>query len=285
MTDYAEHDRLGDFVASKTTLIRRHAGAFAEVITDFQRAPGAATEYTLLDELNHRVEQFLADYVPPSTRRVGDSLVFAHLYRDADPDVLDNAGRELACETVLTALFAAEVEFRGPLRLSRTQSTLLAEVYEELGEQLSAHRLPAHAALAYRQAYRLHTITENPRGQDRCGLNMARAKTRARSPRWRRLPGTVSDLLCGYGYRPFLLLAWIALEIAVFVAVFYLSSTGIGFATATRVGLLNFLNPVGTDDLPTLSAFAQATLIVESYAGIVSTSVFFALLVRQLFRL
>lgn len=284
MTEYAEHDRLGDFVASKTTLIRRHAGAFADVVADFQRAPGPATEYTLLDELNHRVEQFLADYVPPSSRRVGDSLVFSHIYRDADPDVLDNAGRELACETVLTALFAAEVEFRGPLRLSRTQSTLLAEVYEELGEQLSAHRLPAHAALAYRQAYRLHTITENPRGQDRCGLNMARAKTRARSPRWRRLPGQASDLLCGYGYRPFLLMAWIAVEIALFVVVFYLAS-GVGFGTATRVGLLNFLNPVGTEDLPTLGSFARATLIVESYAGIVSTSVFFALLVRQLFRL
>ncbi|GGN76727.1 hypothetical protein GCM10011610_22500 [Nocardia rhizosphaerihabitans] len=64
MTEHAEHDRLGDFVASKTTLIRRHAGAFADVVADFQRAPGPATEYTLLDELDHRVEQFLAEYVP-----------------------------------------------------------------------------------------------------------------------------------------------------------------------------------------------------------------------------
>ncbi|MFC6011248.1 hypothetical protein [Nocardia lasii] len=282
---YDGHDRPGEFVASKTTLIRRHADAYADEIDEFQRGHSSRDEYQLLDDLNHRVEQFLADYVPPSTRRVGDSLVFAPLYRDADPDLPANAGRQFSSETVLTALFAAEVEFRGPLSLSRTQSTLLAEVYEELGELLSAHGLPAHAALAYRQAYRLHTITENPRGQDRCGLHMARARTRARTPRWRRLPGVASDLLCGYGYRPFLLLAWIAAEIAVFVVVFYVASSGIGFETALRVCLVNFLDPADTDEFGPLGALARYTLIVESYAGIVSTSVFFALLVRQLFRL
>ncbi|MFD4357611.1 hypothetical protein ACFWPK_27530 [Nocardia sp. NPDC058519] len=285
MTEHIGFDRPGDFVASKTTLIRRHASAFTDVVADFLRSVHRPDEYALLDDLNHRVEQFLADYVPPSTRRVGDSLVFAHLYRDADPVTLESTGREHSCETVLTALFAAEIEFRGPLRLSRTQSTLLADVYEELGAQLSAHRLPAHAALAYRQAYRLHTITENPRGQDRCGLKMARARTKARRRRIRRLPGAVSDLLCGYGYRPFLLLGWIAAEIAVFVTAFYLTAPDIEFPTAVRIGLVNFLNPVDPESVGVHSLLAKATLIVESYAGIVSTSVFFALLVRQLFRL
>lgn len=285
MNDHTAPERAGEFVASKTILIRRHADAYADEIEDFQRGHSSADEYQLLDDLNHRVEQFLADYVPPSTRRIGDSLVFTPLYRDADPDLLGNAGREFSSETVLTALFAAEVEFRGPLSLSRTQSTLLAEVYEELGEFLSEHRLPAHAALAYRQAYRLHTITENPRGQDRCGLRMARARTRARTPTWRRLPGYASDLLCGYGYRPFLLLAWIAVEIALFVLVFYLAGGDLDFDTALRVCLVNFLDPTEPDDPGRVTAVGHYTLIVESYAGIVSTSVFFALLVRQLFRL
>ncbi|MFD4456439.1 hypothetical protein [Nocardia sp. NPDC058480] len=285
MTEHIGFDRPGDFVASKTTLIRRHASAFTDVVADFLRSTHRPDEYELLDDLNHRVEQFLADYVPPSTRRVGDSLVFAHLYREADPGVLESTGREHSCETILTALFAAEIEFRGPLRLSRTQSTLLADIYEELGGQLSAHRLPAHAALAYRQAYRLHTTTENPRGQDRCGLNMARARTKARGRRLRRLPGAVSDLLCGYGYRPFLLLAWIAAEIAVFVTAFYVTAPDIEFLAAVRIGLVNFLNPVDPESVGVRSLPAKATLIVESYAGIVSTSVFFALLVRQLFRL
>ncbi|MEV0549491.1 hypothetical protein AB0H98_21995 [Nocardia salmonicida] len=282
--EHTEQRNLSDFVAAKTDLIQRHADAFAAEIGDFRRGDGAADEYVLLDDFNHRVERVLLSYTPPTTRRSGDSLVFAHLYRDADPVRLRTAGDDLVLITALSALLAAEVEMRGPLRLSRTQDRLLAEVYEDLGEHLRHARLPAHAALAYRQGIRLYTMTEDTRGQDRCGLNQARARTVANRTRLGRFLGRSSDLLCGYGYRPFRLLAWIAGQIALFtLAVALTSTTSVG--RSVYLGFVSFLNPLGYQDVEYAGTTARVLLIVESYAGIVSISVFFALLVRQLFRL
>ncbi|MGW4636228.1 hypothetical protein [Nocardia sp. NPDC004415] len=282
--EYAEQRQLSDFVAAKTNLIHRHADAFAAEIAEFRRGDGVADEHELLDGFNHQVESILLSYTPPTSRRAGDSLVFGHLYGAADPARLRTAGEDLQLVTTLSALFAAEVETRGPLRLSRTQDTLLAEVYEEIGEHLLRARLPAHAALAFRQAYRLHTVTEDFRGQDRCGLSQARARTLAHPTRRGRVLGRTSDLLCGYGYRPFRLLGWIAAQIALFtLAVVATSQTSVGIAM--YLGFISFLNPLGYQDVETTGTLARVILTVEAYTGIVSISVFFALLVRQLFRL
>lgn len=280
MTEPTSTHQPGDFVRSKTRLIQRHSDAYLKELGD-----PPADEADQLEEFNHRVEVFLAEYVPPATKRAGDSLVFGRLYDAADPDELQELSRTLVRTRTLTALFAAEVEFRGPLSLSRTQSVLLAAVYEDLGAQLRALQLPAHAALAYRQAYRLHSVDENARGQDRCGLQLSRARTRAKHPRWRRLPGLASDALCGYGYRPFLLLTWIALELVLFVAVLVLTSRDLAIGRAIHLGLLNFLNPMGFGDIEDASNAGKVTLVIEAYAGLLSSSVFFALLVRRLFRL
>ncbi|MFE3541755.1 hypothetical protein ACFXK0_02150 [Nocardia sp. NPDC059177] len=282
--DHADQRNLSEFVAAKTNLIHRHADAYAAEIADFRRGDGAENEHALLDDFNHQVESILLSYTPPTSRRAGDSLVFDHLYGDADPARLRTAGEDLQLVTTLSALFAAEVETRGPLRLSRTQDILLAEVYEEIGEHLLRARLPAHAVLAFRQAYRLHTVVEDVRGQDRCGLSQARARTLADPSRLGRLRGRTSDLLCGYGYRPFRLLAWIAVQIALFtIAVVATSHTDPG--VAMYLGFISFVNPLGYEDVESTGTVARVILTVEAYTGIVSSSVFFALLVRQLFRL
>jgi hypothetical protein len=191
------------------------------------------------------------------------------------------------------ALLAAEVELRGPLRLSRTQNIRLADTYEQLGHRLLSAELPGqkaktflpgHAAMALLRASGLHALNEDIDAQDRCGLALARARRTATYPAWRRSTGWASDLLCGYGYRPFQLLGWIAAQLLLFTVVLWLT-TPIPITTSLHMCLINFLNPLGLGDLEEVGRAGRPLLIIEAYAGSVSTSVFFALLVRRWFRL
>ncbi|MFD3506426.1 hypothetical protein [Nocardia sp. NPDC058666] len=271
----SEQRHLSDFITSKTVLVQRHADAFVDEIAESDHP---RNERSLIEDFNHGVEQILLRYTPPSSRRVGDSLIFAKTYRFADSNTRN-------VNATFAAFFAAEVEFRGPLRLSRTQNSLLAEVYEGVGTQLLADRLPMHAALAFRQAAHLHTVNENPREQDRCSLAHARARTKAGRSRMRRVGGYISDLLCGYGYRPFRLLAWISAEIALFTTTVVLLTPPENTARMTYLATVGILSPPGYDDLNGDSSAILLVLTAEAAIGLVSTSVFFALLARRLFRL
>ncbi|MFD3702529.1 hypothetical protein ACFWUP_05230 [Nocardia sp. NPDC058658] len=276
--DTNEQRQHSDFIASKTTLVQRHANAFVDEIEESDRR---RDERSLIEDFNHGVEQILLRYSPPSSRRSGDSLVFADVYRNVDRYARSNT-RNL--NATFAAFFAAEVEFRGPLRLSRTQNSLLADIYEGVGGHLLDARLPMHAALAFRQAAHLHTVNENPRGQDRCSLAHARARTKAGRSRTRRVGGYISDILCGYGYQPFRLLAWIAVEIALFtVTVNQLAPKDVN--QMTYLATVGILSPPGWDDVKEQAASVTLILTAEAVTGLVSTSLFFALLVRRLFRL
>ncbi|WP_328711185.1 hypothetical protein [Nocardia salmonicida] len=277
--DISEQRQLRDFIASKTTLVQRHANAFVDEIAE---SGHPRNERSLIEDFNHGVEQILLRYTPPSSRRSGDSLVFADIYRNVDRYASSNT-RNL--NAAFAAFFAAEVEFRGPLRLSRTQNSLLADIYEGVGIQLLTAGLPMHAALAFRQAAHLHTVNENPRGQDRCSLAHARARTKAGRSRSRRIGGYISDLLCGYGYRPFRLLAWIAIEIVLFTVTVSLLAPPEDAAQMTYLATVGILSPPGWDDVQPQSSSVLLILTAEAITGLVSTSVFFALLVRRLFRL
>lgn len=273
------------FVAAMSTRIERHADAYAEDITEFLAQPRTlrrhATEQPLLDTFTRHVEAVVATYDPPGIRRVGDSLVFGHLYATA----LRATDEHPTTPTVLlTALLAAEVEFRGPLRLSRTQNRQLAETYERLGRPLTAAGLPAHAALAYQRAGGLYRADEDTDAEDRCGLAVARAKRLAQPIWWRRVGGLFPDLVCGYGYRPFRMLFWIALQLAVFGVLIAVVSDG-PFTTSIYQSMVNYLNPLGPGDTENLRTGGRAVYITESFLGTVTTSVFFALLVRRWFRL
>ncbi|MFD6451134.1 hypothetical protein ACWFRF_16045 [Nocardia sp. NPDC055165] len=275
-------DQLSPFVASKITLIERHADAYLETLA----APESGSEQDNLDQLDRRVERVLAEYDPPSTRRAGDSLVFARVYAPID-DILEHpTPSDHTLRVLAMAMLAAEIEARGPLRLSRRQNRMLALIYEDLGARLLDVDLPAHACVAFRQARDLHAINADLDDQDRCGLALARARTRAQRRGMRRTPGFVANILCGYGYRPFRLLGWIACELALFAGALMLV-TDVAATTAAHLSLIEFLNPLGLGDLDAmdLEPTARVLLIVESYLGSVTTSVFFALLVRRWFRL
>lgn len=269
-----------------STRIERHAANYAEDVTEFLDQPRSsrrhATEQPLLDTFTRHVEAVVATYDPPGVRRVGDSLVFGHLYAAAREPATDEQPTTPA--TLLTALLAAEVEFRGPLRLSRTQNRQLAENYERLGAPLVTVGLPAHAALAFHRAGGLYRNDEDVDAEDRCGLAVARAKRLAQPVLWRRVGGLFPDLVCGYGYRPFRMLFWIALQLAVFSGLIALVSDN-PFTTTIYQCMVNYLNPLGPGDTEGLRTGGRAIYIIESFFGLVTTSVFFALLVRRWFRL
>ncbi|WP_280396542.1 hypothetical protein [Nocardia carnea] len=271
---------ISPFVASVSTRIARHAAAYTEQL-DRQQHPGRMA----LDEFATHVEAVLDDYDPPSTRRRhSDTLVFPHLYEAARHPPADEEEWRVP-SAVVAALLAAEVEFRGPLRLSSRQNTLLAEEYEQLGAQLTAARLPSHAVLAYRRAMALYRINEDNESEDRCGLLLARAETRSLPVGLRRWAGFGSDILCGHGYRPSWLLGWVVAQISVFTGIALALPLDQEVGTTIYLGVTSFLSPPGQDDTKDLSGIARTLFVVEGWTGVVSMSVFFALLVRKWFRM
>ncbi|MEC3914235.1 hypothetical protein [Nocardia sp. CDC160] len=268
--------------------IERHAATYAESVTEFLEQPHGlrrrATEQPLLDLFTRHTEAVVATYDPPGIRRAGDSLVFTHLYAPVLEHTATASPQALPVTVLLTALIAAEVEFRGPLRLSRTQNRLLAEAYERVGPPLVQAGLPAHAALAYRRAGSLYRIDEDTDAEDRCGLALARARRLAQPVGWKRVGGLVPDLICGYGYRPFRMLWFVACQLLVFVLAVLLRADQPPAVTVFQV-LMNYLNPLGVGDTTNLRVGGRAIFVVESYLGAVTMSVFFALLVRRWFRL
>ncbi|MFF0487861.1 hypothetical protein ACFYTQ_02450 [Nocardia sp. NPDC004068] len=270
---------ISPFVSSASTRIARRASAHA---AEVDRA--ADPERDLVDAFTTRVEEILADYDPPSTRREAGGLVFEHLYAAARRPLRDEEGWRVP-SSVFMALLAAEVEFRGPVRLSAIQHTLLAEVYERLGGQLTRFALPAHAALAFRRAAALYRLGEDVDAEDRCGLELAKARTRSHPPGWRRWTGRLSYISCGYGYRPFWLLGWVAVQLILFITFgFALSGNG-SHTQALFISVTSFLNPPGFGDIENLPRASRWLYAIEPWAGVVSMSVFFALLVRKWFRL
>jgi hypothetical protein len=270
---------ISPFVASVSTRIARHAAAYtAELDAD------AHPERMSLDTFAVHVEAVLDDYDPPSARRRhSDTLVFPHLYGAARDPRPDEEGWRVP-SAVPAALMAAEVEFRGPLRLSARQNTLLAEEYEAIGAQLSEVGLATHAALAFRRAMALYRVNEDDEAEDRCGLHLARANTRGLPHGLRRWAGQASYVLCGHGYRPSWLLGWVILQMLVFTGVALLLG-GKAVDDTVYMGVTGFLNPPGPGDTQELPGAVRTLFVVEAWTGAVSMSVFFALLVRKWFRM
>jgi hypothetical protein len=269
-TDDEPPEPVSRFVASMITRVHKRADRYADRVAEYRSGTSSATEQNLLDELNLQVEALVAQYVPPGVRRRGDSLVFHPVYAQlADPDF----------SGALCALLAAEVEFRGPLRLSRTQNALLAAHYERLGWVMRHADLPRHAALAYGRAVSLYQTGDDTDAADRCGLAQARARCRALPWGARRVLGLCTDLIAGHGYRPFRMLAFISIQLLGFVAAAV--ATGHPYSAALVYTVLNdYVNPSGNDRYG-----GPLLFVLETYAGTVSLSVFFALLVRLWFRM
>ncbi|MBO0853036.1 MAG: hypothetical protein J2P18_04640 [Nocardia sp.] len=269
---------IAPWLASVSTWIVRRATDYTPALDSPGRDEGA-----LLEVFDGHVEAVLTEFSPPGGHRHADGLIFAHLYAAARDPAADEQGWRVP-SAILVALLAAETEFRGPLRSGVRHTILLAEVYERCGAQLSAVALPGHAALAYRRAAALYRIAEDLESEDRCALALARARTLTLPAGVRRLGRRVSDMLCGYGYLPFRLLVWLIVEVAVFGVLVRCAAPGQDVGEWLYTVVTSFLNPTGIGDTDRAPG-TRLALAAESWAGAVSMSIFFALLVRKWFRL
>ncbi|MEV6068184.1 hypothetical protein AB0L82_16655 [Nocardia sp. NPDC052001] len=268
--------RLNSVIENIDDRAARHTGKL-----DSARAADLAKP-TVLDDFHGRVEALIDRSGLINLGRHGNRLMFVQVYERARPLAPD---AEAWRAPLLAGLLAAEIEFRGPLRLSQTQNTLLAAEFEKLAAELRLAGLPVHAVLAWRRAMALHRLTEDVQAEDRCGLALARARRRAMVPRWRRIPSALSDLLCGYGYRPFWLLGWVAMEILLCTSLGLFWRGTVARGDVIYLCVVGFLNPLDPGNAEHMAAPAKALFAVEAWLGVVSMSVFFALLVRKWFRL
>jgi hypothetical protein len=266
-----------EFVESLTTAIIRRADNYVGMLDASQALGELRTgEAELLDKFEAYAADVLDRYNPPGARR-RDSLVFAHLYSGI------TSATEERRRALITALLAAETESRGPLRLTQAQNLRLAQIYERLGERLLSNRLPLHAALAFERAAGTYLQVEEHLARDRCLLAQARARHRARPFGWVKALETLSEVSCGYGYQPYRLLSWVVFQLAAFTLLLTLV-TDKSVIQSIYLCLVAYISPLGTGDVSNMSRAESVLFVVEGYAGVLSLSVFFALVVRRWFR-
>jgi hypothetical protein len=185
---------------------------------------------------------------------------------------------------LIKALLAAEVEITGKFKLRRADSTRLARMLERIGVEFRATGLPLHAAYAFERAVGLYSLLGDNRATDNCLLAGTRARNAARDPGLHRVLGATADALIGYGYLPFRLLWWALAQLVFFSCLLWLvTPPDIDVIRAAYLSLFDFLNPLGFGDISALKGPGTSLLVVETYSGTISMSVFFALLVRRWF--
>ena len=264
-----------DYELRLCRIVEQRAGRYAdEVEMALNRNELRPQEDVLLDEFEQFVSGILDEY-PARLRRRSHQLVFEPLYLRQDETEPSERRR-----TLLVALMAAEVEAQGPLRLTMTQNKDLAEILERLGRDCVAEKMMRHAEEAFERAAEIHLLTNDGESRDRNLYLRTKARHRNERAWWRRAVLTVSDLTCGYGYRPYRLLGWVLVQLLAFWGVLAVASDSTTLHTLYLVAV-NYINPAGTDNL---DATVKSVLVVESYSGLLSLNVFFALLVRRWFR-
>ncbi|WP_410870305.1 hypothetical protein [Nocardia sp. A7] len=236
------------------------------------------------NDLDIVIEALLDDSELLVRGRYSNKLRFGPLYEQASNVGPDDEPWRIR-KPLIAGLIAAEVEFRGPLRLSPTQNALLAGQFETLAAALARAELPAHAVRAWTGAMELYRRAHNSDAEDRCGLELARVRRATLAPGWKRGVSTTADLLCGYGYRPFRLLGWVVAQIALCTGIAVLLAGSKPLADVVYLGVLTFLNPLDPNNVTGMEPQAKVLFAVEACLGAVSMSVFFALLVRRWFRL
>lgn len=238
-------------------------------------------ESELLDELEGYTADIIERYPPPGPRK-GSGLMFARIYAAAHGNTTEGEDTERR-RLLLTALLAAEVETRGPLRLAQAQNATLAATLDKLGAALQDEGLPLHAALAFGRAASLYLLLNEHVARDRALFRRARTRHRAMNGGVRKALMAISWITCGYGYQPYRLLLWVIAQLVVFGVALALTVPN-WTQLNLYMGLVSYLNPLSPNDTGELPTITKILLVIESYAGALSLNVFFALLVRRWFR-
>lgn len=286
-----DRDAVPDFARPLSTQIERRT---EELANQLRRTAGA--EASVFGDFESFLVLALANYRPAQPRHRGvGRLVFQPLYDEglaapalAHPAEDTPARRHDPCPALLAALMAAEVEALGPLRLTRNQTKRLAGILERIGGALDEEGLLIHAGEAYDRAARLYLDNEDHAARDRCLRRQAAVRHRAMPRGWRRTVQSLNSALFGYGFAPYRLLLWMGAQLVVASVILVLlpktADSKLGVENTLYVSLQDFVNPMGLGDTQGMSHWAWTVLTLESYLGLLSSSVFFALLLRKWFR-
>jgi hypothetical protein len=265
-------------INSITTAIIRRADRYVEILEEARLKSSLRTkEVDLLDQLERYTADILDRYWLARPRN-HESLAFAPLYEPQVVVSVDDRHRAL-----IIALMAADVEFRGPLRLTQAQNNRLAAIFDRIGKECRAAELLLHGAFAFDRAASIYLLTGSNSVRDSCLFARSQCIRTAMKPGWAKTLLTISWILCGYGYQPYRMMLWMIVQLTAFSTVFVLAGQG-PIALSIYECLINYLNPLGVSDTSGLPTAAKTLLVAESYFGSVSLSVFFALLVRRWFR-
>ncbi|MEY9935628.1 hypothetical protein ABH926_010310 [Catenulispora sp. GP43] len=242
---------------------------------------GLLSEEELLELLDGYLPPLIYAFdtqVPPPRERGGALALQKEFYEWRGTTTGDLEARRAA---VIRSYLASETERRGQFRLSRSQNGRIAAHYDALGEEFLALGLPGHAVLVFQVAADLYASLQQKSRRQRSLLSGRRAQHEARTHSALRFLDAAYDAICGYGYRPFRMLGWMVLTLAVFSVVVWLTGSP-GYAESLHACLIDFLNPLGLGDVEGIfSGTAQILLIIESYIGSISMAIFFAFLVRD----
>jgi hypothetical protein len=198
--------------------------------------------------------------------------------KDSEPGVRQRR------EDCVRALLAAEAEIQGKFQLRDNANLRLADMLERLGAAFREVGLPWHAERAYQLAAERHRQRRDLRSQDRCLLKETLARHAAEDRGLTKAGTFLGYWLVGFGYLPFRLLRWAGAQLVLFtVLLWVVTPWSVGMAQVAHMCLLDYLNPLGISDVAALNVPGKSLLVAESYAGTISTSVFFALLVRRWF--
>jgi hypothetical protein len=181
---------------------------------------------------------------------------------------------------VLTALFAAEIENHSRRDLTTNQVSELANAFERIGNALLRIELPQHAAFAFERARRAYLKVNDLDARSRCLYGLAQAERRtSQKLTWKWLRCTVLWALAGYGFRPWRLLSWIIVQFLVLATIHTIVANR-PFVTSCYAIVVNYID-LSVDDRLTSGG---VILIIDGYTGVLTTSVFFALLIKHWFR-
>lgn len=236
------------------------------------------------EELLERLDGYLPplvyafdSQVPPPRERGGNLALEKEYYEWRQTSGAADARRQGA----VRAYLATETERRGQFSLNRAQNARMAAHFDEMGAEFRDLGLPGHAALAYENAADIHLWLRQNADRRRSLLNRRRVLRQTRPSALRRFGEALYDAVCGYGYRPFRMLGWMAAAVIAFSLAVWACGPS-GFGRSAHGCLLDFLNPLAFRDLdPDFGAAAKVLLVIESYLGSISTAIFFALLVRD----
>jgi hypothetical protein len=92
--------------------------------------------------------------------------------------------------------------------LTRAQNKRLADIFEKIGRECRSEGLFQPRELAFDHAAGIYLLLGDNHRRDRCLYARSRERQRARKFGWEKIRLTAAWMLCGYGYKPYLLLAW-----------------------------------------------------------------------------